>query len=74
MGFLKLWFLQILGCQKPCPYLGRLQQAFICLCIPRWLDLLSPTVHSLKGRALLISVRKFNIYWVNEYFHINSFQ
>ena len=41
MGFLKSRFLQILGCQKPFPYLGRLQQAFVCLCIPRWLDLLA---------------------------------
>ena len=40
MGFLKSRFLQIPGCQKPCPFLGRLQQAFVCLCIPRWLDLL----------------------------------
>ena len=40
MGFLKSQFLQILGCQKPFPYLGGLQQAFVCLCIPRWLDLL----------------------------------
>ena len=31
-----------MGCQKPFPYLGRLQQAFVCLCIPRWLDLLHP--------------------------------
>ena len=38
MGFLKSWFLQIPGC--PCPYLGRLLQAIICLRIPRWLDLL----------------------------------
>ena len=30
----------ILGCQKPFPYLGILQQAFVWLCIPRWLDLL----------------------------------
>ena len=28
MGLLKSRFLQILGCQKPSPYLGRLQQAF----------------------------------------------
>ena len=41
MGFLKSRNLQILGCQKPFPYLGRLQQAFVCLRIPRWLDLLA---------------------------------
>ena len=42
--FLKSQFLQIPGCQKPWPYLGRLQQAFVCLCMPRWLDLLSGRV------------------------------
>ena len=58
MGFLKSRNLQILGYQKPFPFLGRLQQAFVCLRIPRWLDLLIKLVlrlpsgdHSQTARA-----------------------
>ena len=29
-GFLISQFLQVPGCQKPCPYLGRLQHTFVC--------------------------------------------
>ena len=54
MGFLKYWFLQILGCQKPCPYLCRLQPAFVCLCIPIWLDLLRPPYPYYQGWYMFI--------------------
>ena len=50
MGFLKSWFLRIPGYQKPWPYVGRLQQTFVCLCIPRLLDLLRISLLSLKHR------------------------
>ena len=63
--FLKSRFLQILGCQKPFPYLGRLQQAFACLWIPRGLDLLQCTMYltlhnfSLKLCSTIVDLKTY---------------